>query len=221
MAETKIHLDQSDLLYIANLLQYLVKKENDLQTWQEVQEQEDNELTTAVLGIENAISAQAFFDPDGSDAALEKINETISTLMTLMQNLGPELSLALKQTTEGLCKTQRQVNACENFHETLKLFQDGTVRLIDRLDGKRPVSTKGANNWRTDHIAYYAANYYHYVKNEWPLSEKRNSNNRIRNILGKIHEKYKIKGMGGHIRRCDKIVSLLSSGRYKLRAARI
>ena len=84
MTEKPLHLDQEDLLYIANLLQYLVKKPRDLQSWQDVQEQGGYELTTAVLGIEKAITSEAFFDPYGSDAAIEQINLDIGKLIVVV-----------------------------------------------------------------------------------------------------------------------------------------
>ena len=218
MTEKPLHLDQEDLLYIANLLQYLVKKPRDLQSWQDVQEQGGYELTTAVLGIEKAITSEAFFDPYGSDAAIEKINLDIGKLIESVQNLGPELSDALKRYVEDLCITEEQVSNCDHLIETLQLFRDGTVRLLDRIDEKAPRPTRGANNWRTEYIAQYAATYYHSVMHEWPLSPDQNSNNRIRNVLGQIHEKYKRSEMGGHIRRADKIVTVLAFGKGKLPA---
>ena len=218
MTETRLHLDQEDLLYIANLLQYLVTKPKDLQSWQDVQEQGGDQLTTAVLMIEKTITAEAFFAPDEADAILEKINETVSTLLLCLENLGPELSQALERTIETSCKTKRQLVEYKNVPGTLSLIRDGTVRLIDCVDEKAPKSTNGANNWRTDYLAQYAARYYYFVKKEWPISAHGNSNNRIRNVIEQIQIKFPRERMGGHVDRADKIVRVLAYKNGKLPA---
>lgn len=218
MTETQLHLNQEDLLYIANLLQYLVKKPRDLQCWQDVQEQGGDQLTTTVLMIEKTITAEAFFEPDQADTTLEKINETVSTLLHSLENLGPELSQALTRATEELCKTKKQFGEFKNILRTLSLIREGTVRLIDCLDEKAPKSTNGANNWRTDYLAQYTARYYYSVMNEWPLSAHGNSNNRIRNVIEQIQIKFPRERMGGHFDRADKIIRVLASGNGKLPA---
>ena len=217
MTERQLHLNQEDLLYIANLLQYLVKKPRDLQCWQDVQEQ-GGELTTAVLMIEKTITAEVFFEPDEADATLEKINETISTLMQSMVDLGPELSQALTRNIEELCKTKKQFSEYKSVLGTLGLIREGTVRLIDCLDEKAPKSTNGANNWRTDYLVQYAARYYYFVKKEWPKSRHGNSNNRIRNVIKQIQIKFPRERMGGHIDRSNKIIRVLASEKDKLAA---
>lgn len=74
------NLEMSDLLFIANRLQYLVKKEENLTSWDQVAAHGEAELTTTILGIEKCIVLNALFESKVTQKKLKDFEKKISHL---------------------------------------------------------------------------------------------------------------------------------------------
>jgi len=198
MVEKIPNLEMSELVFIANRLQYLVKAKEDLSSWEDVNTRGGSTLKTITLGIEKCILLDASYNAQNSQKLLFDIENRLNGLVEVFQKVDPEIKQALAKVDKAENSDLGVLIERQSLEDIINDYTVRAAEIRDQIKKKAKTPKRGPKNQRTHDIATYAARYYWSVTGKIPITPSNYANQALEKTVRSICEKFWKDAEGRH-----------------------
>ena len=173
-------IDENKLVKIANILQLMVGKNTNYQSYDEISPAIETDLRTCVAMIARMNEDELFFEPTKTEKTLESFNLKISNVIESLDCIDPQIikkiSLIIDANTPLTPAWKvHQIDftsLSDTFRTELRKWCEASSDLIDLIDEvPKSISRK---NWKPRYIARYVAIFYRSTLKTLPMNSEGN-----------------------------------------------